>query len=431
MDMMGSINTLCVSLKNFAKNKKASIREDSIIVNAQESALNTFLSESDSALSAYWKDHDFIPGFEIQNIDQKAPLIPKTQIQSISANNEFNITILNGRFHKQFSNLPKNINITELCDLSDKAINEVFDAELIKPTKMTLINTALVKNGFLLEAKECSQHRTIYINYLNYSDVSCFNQMRNVYIFEKNAQLSIVEQFFNSEDQPPQLNNVVSELKLEDDAKVKMCSFNGASRGLKSKNINNTFVHQKKHSSFELFNIYTDVNWIKHSVNIVLAETQSNCNLQSISLLDQEQSVNSDLYVCHQAPSCVSKQVYKGIFDDRSKGVFNSCVLVSKNAQNTIATQQNNNIILSDYAVSKSNPQLEIFADEVECAHGSTVGKIDEAALFYLRSRGINKVLAHSLLLRAFLNDVVESVANNDVKKLVLLILDKKLNIIN
>ena len=120
--------------------------------------------------------------------------------------------------------------------------------------------------------------------------------------------------------------------------------------------------------------------------------------------------------VHHIAPNCESHQNYKGIFDDASTGVFNGKIIVSKEAQKTNAFQQNNNILISDKATINAKPQLEIFADDVKCSHGCTIGQFDEDALFYLRSRGIAKKEAQALLMYAFANTVLESVKIPELK---------------
>ena len=164
-------------------------------------------------------------------------------------------------------------------------------------------------------------------------------------------------------------------------------------------------------------------------MNIQLAEKRAKCDLYSISLLSENAHIDNNIVVKHTSPQCTSSQIFKGVFNDASKGVFDSCVLVEKGAQKTIARQKNNNIVLSDYASINSNPQLEIFADDVECVHGSTTGQLDSGALFYLQSRGLSKILAKNILLTAFLCDVVQKIPDRRVKTRVLLDLNKKLGV--
>ena len=344
----------------------------------------------------------------------------------------FNITILNGEFCASESYLPKNVTITPLCDLTDEVLFAFLNKQAPEENKMALINTALVKAGFLLEVDVSQNQETIYINHISYGVDLNFNQGRNIYSFKKNSRLSIIERFFSLDTTTPaQINNTVSQWLLEDGAQADICSLDSSSNVLGSKNINNIFVNQKNNSHFSYFSCFINVHSVKNNMRIILEESGAKCNLYSISLLNQSSCVENDIYVEHKKAGCKSNQIYKGVFNDSSRGRFDSLVLVNQDAQQTSAVQKNNNILLSDKAIVQSNPQLEIFADDVECAHGSTTGQIDEAALFYLRSRGINKEAAHSILLKAFLNDVIKEIDDTNVKKLILMALNKKLNTLN
>ena len=139
--------------------------------------------------------------------------------------------------------------------------------------------------------------------------------------------------------------------------------------------------------------------------------------LKGVTIIEGKQHVDHHTLVHHQVPNCESHQDYKGIFDEESTGVFNGKVIVDKIAQKTNAYQSNNNILVDDKATINSKPQLEIFADDVRCSHGCTIGQLDESALFYLRSRGIGKKEARALLMYAFANTVLESVKIPQLKQ--------------
>jgi Fe-S cluster assembly protein SufD len=139
--------------------------------------------------------------------------------------------------------------------------------------------------------------------------------------------------------------------------------------------------------------------------------------MKGITLIEGKQHVDHNTLVHHIAPNCESHQDYKGVYDDRSTGVFNGKIFVEKEAQKLNAFQQNNNILISDKATINSKPQLEIFADDVKCSHGCTIGQLDEDALFYMRARGINEKEARGLLMYAFANNVLESVKIPELKK--------------
>ena len=140
----------------------------------------------------------------------------------------------------------------------------------------------------------------------------------------------------------------------------------------------------------------------------VLDGDAAECVLNGLYLADGTQHMDHQTYVEHVAPNCPSHELYKGILDGRSHGVFNGKVYVHPEAQKTDGKQSNNNLLLSSHARVDTKPQLEIFADDVKCTHGATVGRLDETALFYLRSRGIGMAMARQLLTYAFAADVLE-----------------------
>ena len=185
------------------------------------------------------------------------------------------------------------------------------------------------------------------------------------------------------------------------------------------------FVEQHKNSTCNFYSFYFNEGGlgfsgkIRNNILFNLIGENITSNQWSVSLLSDECFVDNDVRTQHMSPNCSSSQVYKGIYNDRSKGRFDSCVYVAKDAQKSDTVQSNNNILLNDNASVNSNPQLEIFADDVKCAHGSTIGQIDRNALFYLRARGISEVLAKKLLLTAFVGDIVESINNSDILTLV------------
>ena len=364
--------------------------------------------------------------FKISTQEQSYDKLRNDEIKAlIGTNDDFNINIVNGQFDKDSSSLPKGVSVLK----PGKVNNKELKACLAKSENiMVSVNHDFSKNGFTLKCDRTDNARDIYINYINNFEDSFFNQMRNNYIFGPDCRLNIIERFFSVNGfRKPQVNNIVSEISLDKNAQVKILSTGKMCCHHDSKNYSNSFISQKHNSSFYCFNIGLNVNWSKNYTNIVLSEEGANCNLYSAECLNASQLSEHDIFINHSAPECVSKQVYKGVFSDKSASSFNSCVLVSRDAQKTVAIQQNNNMILSDYAMVKSNPQLEIFADDVECAHGSTFGQLDKNALFYLQARGMKRSLAQKMLIKAFLLDIFEEVKNQDVEKDLLRNLDRKL----
>jgi Fe-S cluster assembly protein SufD len=169
-------------------------------------------------------------------------------------------------------------------------------------------------------------------------------------------------------------------------------------------------VRQERDANFFSHAVSSGGAITRNDVGAVLAGEGGSCTLNGLYLADGEQLVDNHMRVDHVAPHCFSYELYKGVLDGRARSVFNGLIHVHPGAQKTDAKQSNRNLLLSRAAIANSNPQLEIFADDVRCTHGSTVGQLDDDAIFYLRSRGIGEEAARSLLTYAFASDVVARV---------------------
>ena len=155
----------------------------------------------------------------------------------------------------------------------------------------------------------------------------------------------------------------------------------------------------------------------RNNLNFYQKDKSIESTMKGVTIIDNDQLVDHHTLVHHANPNCESHQDYKGIYSGKSTGVFNGKIIVDKIAQKTNAFQQNNNILLDDKSTINSKPQLEIFADDVKCSHGCTIGQFDEDALFYLRSRGIGLKEAQALLMYAFANTVLETVKIPELKR--------------
>ena len=193
--------------------------------------------------------------------------------------------------------------------------------------------------------------------------------------------------------------------------------------------VDNTYISQKDNSVVRVHTFSLGGKLIRNNLNFYQNGERIDSTLKGVTILGDKQHVDHHTLVHHAQPNCESHQDYKGIFGDSSTGVFNGKIIVDKIAQKTDAFQQNNNILLSDKSTINSKPQLEIFADDVKCSHGCTIGQLDEEALFYLRSRGIPKKEAKALLMYAFANNVLESVRIPELKARINKIIADKLGV--
>ena len=193
--------------------------------------------------------------------------------------------------------------------------------------------------------------------------------------------------------------------------------------------IDNTFVAQKQDSVVSVNTFSFGGNLTRNNLNFYHGGERIVSNLNGITIIGNSQHVDHYTLVQHATPNCESHQDYKGIFSDKSVGVFNGKIFVEKEAQKTNAFQKSNNILLSDKATINAKPQLEIFADDVKCSHGCTIGQLDETAMFYMQQRGIPKQEAKALLMYAFSNAVIESIKIPELKQRINKIIATKLGV--
>jgi Fe-S cluster assembly protein SufD len=187
-------------------------------------------------------------------------------------------------------------------------------------------------------------------------------------------------------------------------------------------------VWQGADSVFQINTLTLDGNLVRNDLHIQVQGEHAETHLNGMYMLNGQQHVANYTTVDHQVANCESNELYKGIMDDKSIAVFNGKVFVRQDAQKTNAFQSNANVLISDDAGVNSKPELEIYADDVKCSHGSTTGQLDDEALFYLRARGISERGATQLLLTAFMSDVLDKITVPSVKEKVFEVINKRFN---
>jgi len=238
-------------------------------------------------------------------------------------------------------------------------------------------------------------------------------QPRNLIVADENSHVQIIERH-QSLTSNPVLTNSVTEIFADKRAIVDYYKVQNDTETASL--IDNTFVDQKRESHVSVHTFTFGGKLTRNNLNFYQNGERIDSTLKGITIIEDKQHVDHNTLVHHIEPNCESHQDYKGIFDGRSTGVFNGKVVVEKEAQKTNAFQANNNILVNDKSTINTKPQLEIFADDVKCSHGCTIGQLDESALFYLRSRGIPQKEARALLMYAFANNVLESVKIPELK---------------
>jgi Fe-S cluster assembly protein SufD len=251
-------------------------------------------------------------------------------------------------------------------------------------------------------------------------------QPRNLIIVGENSHVQIVERH-QSLTENVVLTNSVTEIFAGKRAIVDYYKIQNDQKTASL--IDNTYVKQQQQSIASVNTFSFGGNFTRNNLEFYQEGEHITSNLNGITIIGDKQLVDNHTLVNHKFPNCESHELYKGIYADKSTGVFNGKVIVQKEAQKTNAFQQNNNILIDDGASVNAKPQLEIFADDVKCSHGCTIGQLDENALFYMRSRGIPKKEANALLLYAFANDALQKIKIPDLKTKITKLIASKLGV--
>jgi Fe-S cluster assembly protein SufD len=212
----------------------------------------------------------------------------------------------------------------------------------------------------------------------------------------------------------PYLTNAVTEVTVGEGAELELCRVQLEGPG--GYHLSSVTSRQARTSRFRSFQVDLGGRLARHDQRAVLGGEGATCSLDGLYLTGAEQHVDNQTTIDHAAPHCGSRELYKGVLRDRSRAVFNGRIIVRPGAQKTDAKQANRNLLLSDGALAQTRPQLEIYADDVKCTHGATIGRLDADAIFYLRSRGIAEEAARALLIRAFADEVLDRLSVDDLR---------------
>ena len=342
------------------------------------------------------------------------------------------IVFVNGKFQKALSKisvenaefLTLNNAFSSNKDLVEKYFNQIKP----KNTAFTALNDALYSDGFFLFVpKNTVIEKPIHLFYISENqDENIFYTTRNLLIVEEGAKVEVIESHHNF-DETYTFTNSVTEIFVGKNAKADWHKLQNDSQTTYL--IDSTFAKQERDSLATVNTFAFGGKLVRNNLDFIHTGENINSFMNGITIIGNEQLVDHHTAVHHNEPNCESYQNYKGVFKDKAHGVFNGKVFVNKIAQKTNAYQQNNNILLSEGATIDTKPQLEIFADDVKCSHGCTVGQLNDEALFYLRARGISKKEAQALLLYAFANDAMENIDIEPLKLKVAKLLAEKLEV--
>lgn len=309
-----------------------------------------------------------------------------------------------------------------------EVIDAYFNKIASKDETLTSLNTAFASEGaFINIPKGKVADKPVEVMYLSTgSEAALMVQPRNLVIVGENAQVQIIERH-QSLNGNPVLTNSVTEIFAQEYANVDYYKIQNDEQSANL--VDNTYIAQKRNSNASVHTFSFGGNITRNNLNFYHQGEHIESTLKGITIIGDKQHVDHYTLVHHATPNCESHQNYKGIYDGNATGVFNGKIYVEREAQKTDAFQQNNNILISEKATINAKPQLEIFADDVKCSHGCTIGQLDDDALFYLRSRGIPHKEAKALLMYAFSNEAIDSIRIPELKQRITKLIATKLGV--
>jgi Fe-S cluster assembly protein SufD len=323
------------------------------------------------------------------------------------------VVLVNGHYSRELSNIKEKASgviidsFQNVLKSSLELVLKYFGKYAEIDNGFVALNTAFANDGVVIFVPHDTvvEKPVFILNLTGSTDSYVLSQPRNLVIAEKNSKLSIVDLFHSISDKET-LTNVVNEVIVGEGAHVEMYKIQDENH--KAFHFNRTQSHQSANSTFTIYNVTLGGQLVRNDSNVVLDAENCTGNLYGLYLTEGTQHVDNHTLIDHAKPHCQSNELYKGVLNDKSRGVFNGKVFVRKDAQKTNAYQSNKAILLTDEATIDTKPQLEIYADDVKCSHGAAIGQLDYEAVFYLRSRGISEEMAKTVLIRAFADDIFD-----------------------
>ncbi|MEC7240954.1 MAG: Fe-S cluster assembly protein SufD, partial [Myxococcota bacterium] len=286
-----------------------------------------------------------------------------------------------------------------------------FTSESSEP--FSALNLAFVQDGAWIQIEGEEDHPgVIHILHVVNGEADNAAQIRNRIQLGRHASVEVVESYVGLS--AGSLTNAVTEVDLHDGSELVHCLWQRGPSGTK---IGRVHIQQRRDSAYDGHSFWLGGGWVRNDIEVELKEAGAACSLNGLYLLDGNQHLDNHTLIDHQAPHCVSRELYKGVLSGKSTGVYNGMVKVQQIAQKTDSEQANHNLLLSDTADINTKPELEIYADDVKCAHGTTVGQLDAEALMYMRMRGIPKAEAVHMLTQAFADELLGELEDEDLQE--------------
>ncbi len=332
------------------------------------------------------------------------------------------IYLINGWYYRKNNenlNLPEGVILGSLLECA-KEYPELFDKHYNKYAKNNqdgnvALNTAFAQDGFFLYIpKGVVMQKPLQIVNIQTTEKPMMSFVRNLIVIEENAQAKIMF-CEHSITQPRYFVNNVTEAFVGTNGMLDVYSLQSQHKD--TTNVSSVFVKQMQNSSILTHNVTLYAGITRNNIFVEMAEEYCEARVYGLYVIDEKQHVDNFSFIDHAKPNCYSDELFKGVLDNSATAAFSGKIMVRPDAQNTSAFQRNNNLLLTEEAKVTTKPQLEIYADDVKCSHGATVGQLDDEALFYLRSRGISRQEAQILLMYAFAYEALEKIRVDEVRE--------------
>ena len=333
------------------------------------------------------------------------------------------IVFINGVYNKSLSTITESENNLVVKSLSAAAEDE--DAKFVKNNLghsqryhqdgINALNAAFAAGGVYIKVKKGKriEHPVVVYHLTDTSSGFVFAQPRVLINVEAAAEVVLLETYTKLGNDES-LTNEVIEICASQDAIVHYVKIQN--EGKDANHAGTTHIRQLEKCVTHAVTLTLSGKLVRNNLNMVMEAANSESHMYGLYLLNGETLADNHTIVDNQQPNCLSNELYKGIMDEKSTGVFNGKIFVRQDAQKTNAYQSNKNILISENASANTKPQLEIFADDVKCSHGCTIGKLDQDAMFYLKARGISEQTARAMLLHAFAIDILDQIKNEEIR---------------
>ncbi len=328
----------------------------------------------------------------------------------------YRLVFANGRFVpalRNFDDLPEGVTLGSLrYALSHDPVSlAIWFGQTANHTEhiFTALNTALINDGLFVHIRrDVILERPIEVIHLNLGlDKPQLIQPRNLLVLERGAKAQLIERY-ESSGESVYFYNAVSEILLEENATLSHYRLQQESR--KAYHLQQSFLAQAAHSQYRSTYLALGGKWARHNLEVSFQAEGAECETNGLYLVGDKQLSDQHLDVKHSRPRNASLHNYRGILHGSGRAVFDGRILVDKDAQQTDAHLSNKNLLLSRNAEIDTKPQLEIYADDVKCSHGTTVGQLEPEQLFYMRSRGINTITAMKMLCLGFAGEILDRI---------------------